>query len=89
MLAIAKTLETHSTHPIAWYYSQQPVANVAMDNIEQHSGKGISGDYDGSRWHIGSAAYMQENGVEIPPTEQPPPPGGGGLGSGLSAYRRC
>ena len=76
LLAIAKTLETHSTHPIAWYYSQQPVANVAMDNIEQHSGKGISGDYDGSRWHIGSAAYMQENGVEIPPTEQPPPPVG-------------
>ena len=80
LLAIAKTLETHSTHPIAWYYSQQPVANVAMDNIEQHSGKGISGDYDGSRWHIGSAAYMQENGVEIPPTEQPPPPVGEGWG---------
>ena len=80
LLAIAKTLETHSTHPIAWYYSQQPVANVTMDNIEQHSGKGISGDYDGSRWHIGSAAYMQENGVEIPPTEQPPPPVGEGWG---------
>ena len=80
LLAIAKTLETHSTHPIAWYYSQQPVANVAMDNIEQHSGKGISGDYDGSRWHIGSAAYMQESGVEIPPTEQPPPPVGEGWG---------
>ena len=76
LLAIAKTLETHSTHPIAWYYSQQPVASVAMDNIEQYSGKGISGDYDGSRWHIGSAAYMQENGVEgFPPT-----PCGGGDG---------
>ena len=80
LLAIAKTLETHSTHPIAWYYSQQPVAGVTMDNIEQHSGKGISGDYDGSRWHIGSAAYMQENGVEIPPAEQPPPPVGEGRG---------
>ena len=71
LLAIAKTLETHSTHPIAWYYSQQPVATVAMDNIEQHSGKGISGDYDGSRWYIGSAAYMQENGVAIPPAVSP------------------
>ena len=80
LLAIAKTLETHSTHPIAWYYSQQPVANVAMDNIEQHSGKGISGDYDGSRWYIGSAAYMQENGVEIPPADLPPPPVGEGRG---------
>ena len=76
LLAIAKTLETHSTHPIAWYYSQQPVANVAMDNIEQHSGKGISGDYDGSRWHIGSAAYMQENGVD----GFSPSPCGGGSG---------
>ena len=73
LLAIAKTLETHSTHPIAWYYSQQPVATVSMDNIEQHSGKGISGDYDGSRWHIGSAAYMQENGVAIPLADLPPP----------------
>ena len=76
LLAIAKTLETHSTHPIAWYYSQQPVATVAMDNIEQHSGKGISGDYDGSRWHIGSAAYMQENGVD----GFSPSPCGGGSG---------
>ena len=74
LLAIAKTLETHSTHPIAWYYSQQPVANVAMDNIEQHSGKGISGDYDGSRWHIGSAAYMQENAC------------GGGDGGGVCPH---
>ena len=80
LLAIAKTLETHSTHPIAWYYSQQPVAGVTMDNIEQHSGKGISGDYDGSRWYIGSAAYMQENGVEIPPADLPPPPVGEGRG---------
>ena len=87
LLAIAKTLETHSTHPIAWYYSQQPVANVAMDNIEQHSGKGISGDYDGSRWYIGSAAYMQENGVEIPPAEQPPPPVGEGWGGGVKKFR--
>ena len=79
LLAIAKTLETHSTHPIAWYYSQQPVANVAMDNIEQHSGKGISGDYNGSRWHIGSAAYMQENGVE----EFLPSPCGGEDGGGV------
>ena len=76
LLTIAKTLETHSTHPIAWYYSQQPVATVAMDNIEQHSGKGISGDYDGSRWHIGSAAYMQENGVD----GFSPSPCGGGSG---------
>lgn len=87
LLAIAKTLETHSTHPIAWYYSQQPVANVAMDNIEQHSGKGISGDYDGSRWYIGSAAYMQENGVEIPPAEQPPPPVGEGWGGCVEKFR--
>ena len=82
LLAIAKTLETHSTHPIAWYYSQQPVANVAMDNIEQHSGKGISGDYDGSRWYIGSAAYMQENGVAMPADNLPPSPRGGGEGGG-------
>ncbi|WP_298645206.1 heavy metal translocating P-type ATPase [uncultured Cardiobacterium sp.] len=66
LLAIAKTLETNSTHPVAWYFSRQETATLPMTNITQHSGKGVSGDWQGSRWHIGSAAYMQENGVSIP-----------------------
>ena len=66
LLAIAKTLETNSTHPVAWYFSRQETATLPMTNITQHSGKGVSGDWQGSRWHIGSAAYMQENGVALP-----------------------
>ena len=66
LLAIAKSLETNSTHPVAWYFSRQETATLPMTNISQHSGKGVSGDWQNSRWHIGSAAYMQENGVALP-----------------------
>lgn len=82
LLAIAKTLETNSTHPVAWYFSRQETATLPMTNISQHSGKGISGDWQDSRWHIGSAAYMQENGVatlETTDIKSLPPLAGGGV----------
>lgn len=82
LLAIAKTLETNSTHPVAWYFSRQDTAALPMTNITQHSGKGVSGDWQGSRWHIGSAACMQENGVatlETTDIKSLPPLAGGGV----------
>ena len=82
LLAIAKTLETNSTHPVAWYFSRQETATLPMTNIRQHSGKGVSGDWQDSRWHIGSAAYMQENGVatlETTDIKSLPPLAGGGV----------
>ena len=82
LLAIAKTLETNSTHPVAWYFSRQETATLPMTNISQHSGKGVSGDWQNSRWHIGSAAYMQENGVaplETTDIKSLPPLAGGGV----------
>ena len=82
LLAIAKTLETNSTHPVAWYFSRQETASLPMANISQHSGKGVSGDWQDSRWHIGSAAYMQENGVatlETTDINSLPPLAGGGV----------
>ena len=82
LLAIAKTLETNSTHPVAWYFSRQETTTLPMTNITQHSGKGVSGDWQDSRWHIGSAAYMQENGVatlETTDIKSLPPLAGGGV----------
>ena len=82
LLAIAKTLETNSTHPVAWYFSRQETASLPMANISQHSGKGVSGDWQDSRWHIGSAAYMQENGIatlETTDIKSLPPLAGGGV----------
>ena len=82
LLAIAKTLETNSTHPVAWYFSRQETATLPMTNISQHSGKGVSGDWQDSRWNIGSAAYMQENGVatlETTDIKSLPPLAGGGV----------
>ncbi|WP_298049947.1 heavy metal translocating P-type ATPase [uncultured Cardiobacterium sp.] len=82
LLAIAKSLETNSTHPVAWYFSRQETATLPMTHISQHSGKGVSGDWQNSRWHIGSAAYMQENGVatlETTGIKSLPPQAGGGV----------
>ena len=82
LLAIAKSLETNSTHPVAWYFSRQETATLPMANISQHSGKGVSGDWQDSRWHIGSATYMQENGVttlETTDIKSLPPLAGGGV----------
>ena len=82
LLAIAKSLETNSTHPVAWYFSRQETATLPMTNISQHSGKGVSGDWQNSRWHIGSAAYMQENGIttlETTDIKSLPPLVGGGV----------
>nr|WP_315180852.1 heavy metal translocating P-type ATPase [uncultured Cardiobacterium sp.] len=82
LLAIAKSLETNSTHPVAWYFSRQETASLPMTHISQHSGKGVSGDWQNSRWHIGSAAYMQENGVatlETTDIKSLPPLAGGGV----------
>ena len=82
LLAIAKSLETNSTHPVAWYFSRQETATLPMANISQHSGKGVSGDWQNSRWHIGSAAYMRENGVatlETTDIKSLPPLAGGGV----------
>ena len=82
LLAIAKSLETNSTHPVAWYFSRQETTTLPMTNISQHSGKGVSGDWQDSRWHIGSAAYMQENGVatlETTDIKSLPPLAGGGV----------
>ena len=82
LLAIAKSLETNSTHPVAWYFSRQETATLPMTNITQYSGKGVSGDWQDSRWHIGSAAYMQENGVatlETTDIKSLPPLAGGGV----------
>lgn len=68
LLSIAKTLENNSTHPIAWYFSRQETNLLDMTDIEQHSGKGVSGNWKNSRWHIGSAAYLQKQGVQLIPS---------------------
>lgn len=65
---IAKSLETHSTHPVAWYFSRQEGEVLSFSDIS-HAEQGISGTYDNKRWHIGSAAFMREQGIQIPPIQ--------------------
>lgn len=67
--ALAKSLQMHSSHPIAWYFSQQDIAALPLQDIIQESGRGVSGTYAGTRWHIGSAAFVRHYapGIVLPP----------------------
>ncbi|MDO5090954.1 MAG: heavy metal translocating P-type ATPase [Cardiobacteriaceae bacterium] len=63
---LAKSLEQHSSHPIAWYFTRQDIPTLPLDNIRQHSGQGIAADWQGERHHIGSAAFIAEHCPNIP-----------------------
>lgn len=66
---IAKSLEAHSSHPIAWYFSRQEVPTLPLSDIVQESGRGVSGNHNGKRYHIGSAAFVHSH---VPHLALPP-----------------
>lgn len=55
---IAKTLEINSTHPIAWYFTNQPVDSLHAQHIQQAVGLGVRADIDQQTWAIGSAQWI-------------------------------
>lgn len=56
---LSKSLEKHSPHPIAWTFVQQSQApELPLENIEHRLGQGVSGDYQGQTWVIGSQAAI-------------------------------
>lgn len=67
--SLAKSLEAHSSHPIAWYFSQQKAPTLPLTDIIQTSGRGVSATHHNTRWHIGSAAYItsQQPALSLPP----------------------
>lgn len=61
-LAIAAALESYSGHPIAHAICtaarERGVVVPAAADIDTHIGQGISGSVNGTRWRIGSAAFV-------------------------------
>lgn len=56
---LCKTLERNSTHPIAWYFSEQAFTALPLHNIQHHSGAGVSGEDDEHHYLIGSAEFIR------------------------------
>jgi len=56
---IAASLESHSQHPIATAFQSDEVLTV--DNIQNHSGEGISGSIKNLDYKIGTAQFLGHN----------------------------
>lgn len=59
---LAKSLERHSPHPVAWAFTQQTDApELPLENIRQLAGQGVIAEYRGQTWLIGSAAAIRQH----------------------------
>lgn len=69
---ICKALEANSTHPIAWYFTQQPVEPAPLYEIAHISGKGIRGQDKKHQYAIGSHDFIRScfNSHTLPQPEQ-------------------
>lgn len=59
-LTLARSLEQFSEHPIATAFKALDAASCSMYEIEQISGKGISGCYQNKRYYLGSRSWFKE-----------------------------
>lgn len=64
-LRLAAGLEKHSEHPIARVFHDQP--SVAISQVVNHLGGGLSGVYQGHPVYIGHKNFVQEQTSMIPP----------------------
>lgn len=68
VLEIAAALESHSNHPLALAVvdqaREQGIQWPGVTNLQDVSGKGITGEIRGSRYWIGSHRYLEERSQE-------------------------
>lgn len=65
--AILRTLSSQSTHPIAHAITKSlPTHNCVLSGIEEFSGKGITGVFEGQAYYLGSPSFLQEQGIAVP-----------------------
>lgn len=58
---MAKSLQLHSSHPIAWAMCEQVTApELALDAVEHKPSAGVVGEYRGERWAIGRRRLLEE-----------------------------
>ena len=60
LLAIAASLEQHSTHPLATAFTSATGARVSVERVSEQSGQGLEGEIAGSRWRIGRQDYVAQ-----------------------------
>lgn len=59
-LAIAASLEQHSTHPLASAFTAATSRRVQLDGVREDTGQGLEALLDGQRWRIGRHDYVAE-----------------------------
>ena len=70
ILAAAAALESQSEHPLARAIVAHAGTAELLKVEEFHSttGGGVSGKVSGDTWHIGKQAFLESQGVSLPPT---------------------
>lgn len=68
-IAMAAALEANSSHPVASAFAGKPT-NFLAHNVQVHPHLGVEGDIDGTRYCLGSPAWLQSatpftHGMEI------------------------
>ncbi|MEJ2378264.1 MAG: heavy metal translocating P-type ATPase, partial [Pseudolabrys sp.] len=68
LLTRAAALEAHSTHPLARavndYAAQRGVAGEIAEHVQVLQGKGVTGQYRGEQFWLGSHRYLVESGQD-------------------------
>jgi Cu2+-exporting ATPase len=60
LLAIAASLEQHSTHPLATAFTSATSVRVPVERVSEQSGQGLEGEIAGIRWRIGRQDYVAQ-----------------------------
>jgi len=62
-----KGLVSQSNHPIAWAIHQNlEGVGASFDHLTEKIGKGIEGYREATTWHLGSASFLEEMGIQYP-----------------------
>jgi len=59
-LALAASLEQHSTHPLAVAIAAATGERVALTGVQETRGRGLEGQCEGARWRIGQRDFVAE-----------------------------
>ncbi|MGO1394224.1 MAG: heavy metal translocating P-type ATPase [Halomonas sp.] len=66
--AIAAALEAHSEHPIARAFQPFRDATLHAKDIRSHTGKGLEGTLNGTRWRLGKPDFAMDDATHEPAT---------------------
>ncbi|CAM3934984.1 heavy metal translocating P-type ATPase [Vreelandella rituensis] len=64
--ALAAALEAHSEHPIARAFRPFRDATVQANEVQSHTGQGLSGSINGARWRLGKPEFAAIQPLTIP-----------------------